>query len=282
MKVSQWMGRRPRATSIIGAIAIVVVGSAILARGAHAEESKPGAVASETTAKSGSSPAPAPLFEPPKTYSAKVYQSGTDHKKLLFTNDHVSVPTAKGYTFTNTYKDTDGNVVAVETTDVIRDGDQFRVHLYKISQKQTSAEGSVEVKDGRAYFSYTKDGKTRKSDEAVGDDFVCGPTLLAYLHHRYDKILAGERVKARFIVLDRLETVGFEYFKEKDMEYKGQKAMMVKMKPSSFVVAAIVDPLHFIVPMDGTRVWEVDGRTQLKYKVGDKLTDLDADTVYEY
>lgn len=221
-------------------------------------------------------------FDPPKTYTAKFYEMDTQPRKLLFVNKHVSSPTEKGFLFTNTYSDPDGNVVAVETTDVIRDGDQLRVHLYKISQKQTGSEGSVEVKDGKANFQFTKDGKTKTASESVGDDFVVGPTLLSYLHHRYDTIRKGGKVKARFVVLDRLETVGFEYFEEKQLDYHGKKARMIKMKPSSFLVAAVVDPLHFIVPLDGTRVWEVDGRTQLKYKVGDSLKDLDADTVYEY
>ena len=207
---------------------------------------------------------------------------GSQPRKLLFTNKHVSKPTEKGYFFENTYSDLQGNVVAIESTDVIRDGDQLRIHIYKIVQKQTNSEGQVEVKDGKAYFQFTKDGKTKKSSESVGDDFVCGPTLLSYLHHRYDTIRNGGKVKARFVVLDRLETVGFEYFEEKTLDYNGKKARMIKMKPSSFLVAAIVDPLHFIVPIDGGRVWEVDGRTQLKYKVGDKLKELDADTVYEY
>ncbi len=87
-------------------------------------------------------------------------------------------------------------------------------------------------------------------------------------------------MKRRLAVVDRLETVGFEFFKEKDTELDGKKAVVVKMKPSSFIIAAIVKPLHFYFTTDGATLLQIDGRTTVKKNVNGAYKDLDAITVY--
>ncbi|MBK7893084.1 MAG: hypothetical protein IPJ84_20180 [Bdellovibrionales bacterium] len=99
---------------------------------------------------------------------------------------------------------------------------------------------------------------------------------------RWDKILKGETVKARFAVMDRQETVGFEYFKVAEKDVVGRPAIVVKMKPSSFIIAALVDPLLFTFSKDDTTLLELEGRTIVKVKKGEKFADFDGYTTYSY
>ena len=39
--------------------------------------------------------------------------------------------------------------------------------------------------------------------------------------------------------------MGFKFFKEKDLKFKDKDVTVIKMKPASFIIAAIVDPLFF-------------------------------------
>ena len=235
----------------------------------------------QTVSKEGQA-ASSPLLH----FVAKVYDEKSGKQKLLFTYQHNSVGTANGRTLTNTYLDPENHVVAVETTEVGSPdkaaGGAERVVSYKMSQRQIGAEGQVEIRGSRAYFAYTKDGKTKTDDEKVSDDFVVGPSLVGFLHSKWEKILKGEHIKARFAVLDRRETVGFEYYKEKEADVDGKHVIVVKMKPSSLVISAVVNPLHFYLTPDGSRLVQLDGRTQLKTKDGSNWRDLDAVTVYEY
>lgn len=219
---------------------------------------------------------------PEEKLTAKIFDKDSNKQKLLFNYKHDSETKGDLRTVTNTFTDPEGKVAAVETAEFVKSGGEEKVRLYKMSQKQLGAEGSVEVKDGTANFSYTKDGKTKTSSEKVGDDFIVGPSLVAHLQKNWDKIAKGETIKTRFAVLDRTETVGFQFSKEKEADINGQKAFVIKMKPSSFLIAALVDPLHFYMTPDGKRLLELHGRTQVKRGEPGKWKDLDAVTVYEY
>jgi hypothetical protein len=52
------------------------------------------------------------------------------------------------------------------------------------------------------------------------------------------------------------------------------------MKPTSFVIAAIVDPLFLTFRKDGMKILQIKGRTMPKRAVDGKFKDLDVDTVY--
>ena len=64
------------------------------------------------------------------------------------------------------------------------------------------------------------------------------------------------------------------------VDLEGKKSIVVKMKPSSFIIAAIVKPLHFYMSTDGATLYQIDGRTTVKKNVNGSFKDLDAVTVY--
>lgn len=214
-------------------------------------------------------------------FTSKIYDL-KDRNKVLFTavNEYEIKGDLK--TYTSTFKDADGKVAAIETTTfALKNGSETLVS-YIQDQKQLEALGKVEIVGDEAKFSYTRDGKTKTATEKVSGDFVVGPSLVSFLKSNWEKIAKGETVKARFVVVDRLETVGFQYFKEKEKDVQGKPGVVVKMKPSSFLIAAIVDPLHFAFDKDGQQLLELEGRTVVKIQKESKFKDFDGFTVYTH
>jgi hypothetical protein len=214
-------------------------------------------------------------------FTAKVFDLKS-REKLLFTQKNETEDKGDRHLSTSTFQDPEGKTALIEMLEIQKVGDKENLVSYKISQKQLGAEGSVEIKDGEAHFSFTRDGKTKTGKEKVSDNFVVGPTTLRIIRDKWGELMKGSKVKVRLAVLDRQETVGFEFSKVGEGTIEGQKSIDVKMKPSSFLIAALVNPLHFHMSTDGKRLLQLEGRSQTKQKDGDHWKDLDALTVYQY
>ena len=145
---------------------------------------------------------------------------------------------------------------------------------------QINTSGRVEVGGGKAKFTFKKDGKEKSDTEDAGSDFITTSAIPLDLEANWSKIMKGEKLKRRLAVVGRMETVGFEFSKEKEVDLEGKKSIVVKMKPSSFIIAAIVKPLHFYMSTDGATLYQIDGRTTVKKNVNGSFKDLDAVTVY--
>jgi hypothetical protein len=199
--------------------------------------------------------------------------------KVLFTYAHISRVEGERRNIENTFFDLQGNQVVVEHASLGDNG--VTLYNYRVEQKQTGGEGSIQVHAGTAELKYTIGGKTKTSSTSAGPDLIAGPTLANFLRANWSKLMGGEKIKARFVALERAEAVGFEYFKDGESEVNGQKAVVIKMKPSSFLIAALVNPIKLYFTPDGKKLLQFEGRTLPKIKSGDKWKDLEALTIYE-
>lgn len=207
-----------------------------------------------------------------------VYEQNSNQKKILFT--YVSETTSeagldKVHSF---YKDLDGNVV-IDENSVLKGSQVVKV---EIDQKQVEQKGVIEVKDGKVYFTKTADGKTSTKDEKLADTFVVSANFQRFIHDHWDAISAGKTVSFRYGVWDRQETVGFEIFKTGESKMGDQPVLNLKMKPSSFIIAALVKPILFTYAADGSHLLARNGRVEPKKKDGSTYKDLDAEMVYKY
>lgn len=175
------------------------------------------------------------------------------------------------------YKDMEGKEALVEKIK-FKNG---KVTQFNLEQKQLVEVGQMIVTEDKIQFSYTKEGKTKTAEEKLKGVFVVGPTIVSLLRENWSKILAGETLDVRFGVFDRLETVGFSFRMEKEEKWKEQQTVVVKMKPSSWVIAAIVDPLYFRLTKSDPKILSVQGRVNPKQKVDNKWKDLNGYTLYD-
>lgn len=208
----------------------------------------------------------------------KVYAQEGPRTEPVFDFKNELVKTDEKHVSTSTFvRGDDGRIAAVEVTTFDPSG---RLKSYSLEEKQQDFKGVLEVVDGKAKFSFTKDGKTKTNEEKAGDDLIVGSMIPEDLQANWEKITKGAKLKRRLAVVDRLETIGFEFSKESDAEVMGQKVAVIMMRPSNFLIAALVKPLRFFVKADGSALVELHGRTLIKRQVGSKFEDLDAVTVY--
>jgi hypothetical protein len=221
------------------------------------------------------------LLGPPahaRPYTAKVYEVGSNRTKLL-------------YNLTRTEKDLGGGKLEAKvvfsdpqtskeavTENVIYEGG--RPVRYALKKPQIGQEGLLEIKDGKLLFSYTEDGKADTDDEKDVPNLIIGPYVVEYLTKNWDTLAKGEELKARFAALDRKETVGFTFKKIED-EKAGPGKVVIRMKPTSFIIAALVDPLLFTFDGATRKLHSVLGRTLPKRQVDGKWKDLDAEIIYD-
>ncbi len=211
-------------------------------------------------------------------YTGKVFDPNSNKQKLLYTYKSETQEMGNEILVTNEFKYPDGRLASHEEIAFLKDGSIRRL---KLSQKQLGAEGLLEIAEGKAKFTYTRDGKTKTDTRDAGPDFIIGSQIPLTLEASWDKLMRGEKIRRRLAVLERLDDFGFEYSKDRETDIDGRKAIVIKMKPTSFFVSALVSPLYFFMSADGKTLLEIHGRTTVKADVNGKFKDLDAVVVYE-
>ena len=208
-------------------------------------------------------------------WTTKIYDLGSK-SKLLYTSVDKEEKNGDLVTGHVTFNDPQGKE-AVREDYTLQNGKLIK---YTLHQRQVNEEGTLEVKDGRTNFSYTKEGKTSTDDEKAVDNLVTGPVIIRYIQGHWDEIMKGDTVDVRWAALDRKETVGFKFFKMEEKQMDGKNVVLVKMKPTSIVIAAIVDPLIIIFERDSKKLLEIKGRTLPRQMIDGHWKDLDADTLF--
>ncbi len=218
-----------------------------------------------------------PRFSRAADFTADVYQLG-DLKKVLFQLELAEQGKPERMTIKARFTDTEGKPVVLEES-VVESG---ALKFYKQDHLQLGESGTVEVRDGKVHFQYTRDGKTKTDQEKATDNLIASPNTMDYIRKSWPRLMAGETVDVRFAVPDRLETVGFKFFKTGETAKEGRTIVTIRMKPSSFVIAALIDPLDFQIDKESIRLVDLKGRTIPKLRIGNKWKDLDAHIFYKY
>lgn len=214
-----------------------------------------------------------------QAYKGALYEPGSGKKKLLYNMDVTITPGAGSIAHVAvTYVDTDGKAVVEQKITV----DGSKIITDQVTHHQTGQKGLIEVKEGKVFFTKTADGKTTTKEEKIEDTFVTSGNFQRFVKDNWAEIMKGETISFRYGVWDRQETVGFKIFKDGEVKDGDKTLVRVKLKPSSFIIAAIVNPLIFTFPANGEHILEMVGRVPPKQKSGDKWKDLDAEVVYTY
>ncbi len=206
----------------------------------------------------------------------KLYEKGTDRTNLLFDWQRTEKKEGAATVIKSVFTAPDKSIAVVDEA-MVAEGKLLK---YQIHQLQIGQEGSLVVDGDKLRFSYTKDGKTETNTEDLPENFAVSATLMENLARHRELILRGDTLKLRYAVLDRRETVGFSFFKIEEKKVGGVDAVVIKMKPSSFLIAALVDPIIITLRKEDFRVLELVGRTVAKRKVEERWKDLDCDIVY--
>ena len=164
---------------------------------------------------------------------------------------------------------------------------QFDLEELQIVASGRAVIESLPDKQRRIDFQYTigtgQDAKVKHKVETVREEALISDSLPVFLADHFDELKAGAIVKFRYLVVPRLETVGFKFSRESAGEFQGKKVVRIKMEPTSWVIAQVVDPLTFTVESEPPhRVLQYWGRTTPKIRSGQSWRDLDALSVFHW
>ncbi|MGK5083533.1 hypothetical protein WDW37_09530 [Bdellovibrionota bacterium FG-1] len=176
----------------------------------------------------------------------------------------------------------EGKEVVFEETTVGDAEKNIQIKKYILKKFQIDESGTLETRDGKIYFSYTRQGKTETATESAPLNLITGSVTIRFIMNHWSEIMNGQEVDARYAALDRRETVGFKFFKVAEEKRDGKDVVIVKMKPKSLVIAAIVDPILFTFEKAPIRCLSVVGRTLPKRLEDSTWKDLDAEIIYSY
>lgn len=209
--------------------------------------------------------------------AAQLYDLKSERKQKLYDSTVNFSPQGDEILVQNEFRDTEGKV-AVTEKGVVR-GD--KLVRYEIVRSQTNEKGRISIDGDTIQFEYEgADGKKKASEEKAKGFILCSSNFAAFVKSHWDQFQKGESVSVRYAVWDRLETVGFTLRKIGEKEINGEKTIELQMKPTSFVIAALVDPVHFWYAESDKNPRVMKGRVPPKQMKDGKWKDLDVETVY--
>lgn len=212
----------------------------------------------------------------PSQFTADVYDLKSNDIKFKF--EHKLETKGDTMIALNRYLSASGEELITERTEIKNE----KLVSYQQTQKQTGGDGLIKISGNKVIFTYKQNGKEKTDEEELTSNFVTSPTLMEYMMKNFASLKKGDVHKIRFGVIDRRETIGFELRKDSETTFNGTKAVVIRMKPSSFVIAALVNPLYFTFDEAGTRGLELRGRLPVKVKDGNSWADFDGRMVYKY
>jgi hypothetical protein len=216
----------------------------------------------------------------PEVLTGTIYADNT-LAQVLFTFRRTATQSGSTIRVVREFNLPDGKLAARER--VIYQGNQLR--SFSLEDFQVGSKGSAVAQPGEEKMNFQfamgttrRNGKEKFTDQILANDMV-GP----YIASHWDELTRGEVIKCRFVSIPRAETVGFKFFKESETTWHGKPVMIIKAQPTSFLIAQLVAPLHFVVDKAGRhRVLEYAGRTTPKFRKNGKWEDLDAVTVIDW
>jgi len=229
-------------------------------------------------------------YEPPRRLNGTLYEMGSNQKHVLFKFARTATRTGSTVNVLREFRYPDDRVAARER--VVYDGDNLV--SYELDELQIDARGIVKVrrdpKDATKgtisfeYFSDTRSGaKPKVNTETLRPDTLVGDMIAPFLEAHWDDLVKGDVVRCRYVAAARAETVGFKFVKQSESTWQGKPVVVVRMVPSSFVIAMLVDPIFFTMEKDAPHhVLQYDGRTTPRIRVGNEWKDLDATTMFDW
>lgn len=241
-------------------------------------------------ADNGLSRGPQLKYQYPDSLSGTIYAKDSDSKTALYKFTRQATRSGTKLNVFREFTYPDGRPAARQR--LVYEGDEL-VSL-QLEELQIAAAGSATIRADpnqpakrRLVFAYSKNissrGKPKSAEQPLQADTLTDDMMGPFLSAHWDALVKGESVRCRYISIPRCDTFGFTFTKSFETTWHDQPAVVVKMAASSFIIASSVGPLFFTLEKKGRhRVLQYVGQTTPKLKIGNKWTDLDAVTVFDW
>jgi hypothetical protein len=226
-------------------------------------------------------PRPAPVIAPEVTSSGETVYFGTvfplraGAAEPSFVYERRVAERDGAVVSTHVTRDPSGVIALAESATHSPD---YALAEYTVHANQLGQSGTVRVDGDTITFRLVDASGTRTSVERRTGAVVTGPTLVGYVVRHLDALREDKTVSVRMAVLDRLETLGFDL----RAVPSNPGETRVRMKASSFLVAAVVDPVYFTFETATGKLLRLEGRVPPKVRAGDRWADFDARVEYRF
>ena len=229
-------------------------------------------------------------YEEPKLLTGTIYAKDSGRQQVLFKFKRMATRSGAKLNVLREYTYPEGKPAARER--IVYDGNDLV--SYALDELQIGAAGTVKVRrdpgnpaKSALLFEYTKDlassSKPKTSTEALRNETLTSDMVAPFLLSHWGELSNGEKVKCRYVVVTRRETVGFTFSKESETTSQGRGVLIIRMEATSPIIASLVDPVFFTVEKDSQhRVLQYVGRVTPKTKVGNKWDNLNATVLFEW
>ena len=224
-------------------------------------------------------------YQFPASLTGTIYDvTGTN---VLFEFKRTATRAGTNLTVRREYTAPDGKLAGRET--VIYQGDQLLT--YTLDELQTGANASAKIlrepanpASGKIEFNYRgPQGKLERATESLRPDTLTSDMVAPFLSDHWTDLINGREVTCRYLVLPRMETVGFTFARTAETSWRGEPVVVIRMAASSWVVGLKVDPLFFTIEKNGQhRILQYTGRITPKIKSKTGWKDSDAVTVFDW
>ena len=223
------------------------------------------------------------LIQPAQAAVLKMYPIGKTDGPLLFTQKTTTRDLGDGK---KEYKTVVTDPLGKEQYNevIIAKGSMPLKQMAEMGQTKRHLE--IEVKEGRVYLrtrsnSPSNDEKPRENNESLPKHLISGALAEQFAVENWNALMAGETVYAQMAIMEVREILNFKFWKREVMKFKGREVMVVMLKPSSFFVSLIVDPIALYIDTKEKKMIHYIGRTPMWKTVDGSLKALDAEIVFE-
>lgn len=200
------------------------------------------------------------LIADPQT-SGSIYVTPQTQKNAIFRYSRTSSGDGASTKSSTSYFDRTGKVAAEEFIVL----ENNKIKTYRFQQHQIADLGEAKVADGKISFTFTRAGKTISKTEPYDDDIIAPDMIQHHIQTHWDQLANYQTNSIRLLVIERAETIGFEFYKEKSRVLNGKKVTDVIMKPSNFFLSLLVKPARLTFESEGThKLLEFQGRLPLR------------------
>ena len=213
----------------------------------------------------------------------KLYEIGKTDGPLLYNQKITKQKMPDGKVSTKTVTtDPHGKVIFTET--MISKGSMPLFQSDEVQQTKRHLE--LEVKNERVYLrtralNAENDEKSKEDDEKLPQNLISGALAEDFILENWDDLMNDETVYAKLAVMELREVIKFKFWKKQITKIDGKEVMEVMMKPSSFLVSLIVDPIHLYMDLKEKKMIHYVGRTPLWKFTDGKISALDAEIVFD-
>ncbi|MBX9915432.1 MAG: hypothetical protein K2Y25_16165 [Pseudomonadaceae bacterium] len=154
----------------------------------------------------------------------------------------------------------------------------YELQRFTVINQQGGVSGSAQLSADarRLNYSLNDNGKITSAEEEVDLPVITGPSMHGFILQHWDTLVAGNCLSVRLIVLQEMQTYGFDIRFEQQVD--GQAAFSVT--PSSLLIRLAVAPLRVVFDANSKNVLRYEGRVPPKQEVDGQLKDLDAGVDY--